>query len=90
MLNETVEAPMSVWLLILLASAGGGALLVWHNVSHTKHASEIMLRKYDEMLAEARARRNRPAAPNQASDEPPSAESTTGVAETPTAQQAED
>jgi hypothetical protein len=46
---------MSVWTLVVLATAGGGALLLWHMVSRTKHVSEEMLVKYAEMLAKARA-----------------------------------
>jgi len=50
---------MSVWTLMILIAAGGGALLVWNMVSRTKHVSEEMLKKYREMLAEARAERAR-------------------------------
>jgi len=50
---------MSVWTLMILVAAGGGALLVWNMVSRTKHVSEEMLKKYREMLAEARAQRAR-------------------------------
>ncbi len=39
---------------ILLATAFGGALVIWHGVSRTKHLSEEMLKKYSEMLAQAR------------------------------------
>lgn len=42
-----------------LAIAVGGALVVWHNVSRTKHISEEMLRSYREALAEARAKKAR-------------------------------
>jgi len=45
---------VSIWIIIVLATAGGGALLVWHNATRTKHASEEMLSKYAEMLATAR------------------------------------
>jgi hypothetical protein len=48
---------MPVWLFIVLATALGGALVIWHNVSKTKHVSEEMLGKYREMLAQARARK---------------------------------
>lgn len=46
---------MSIWLLIVLATAFGGAVLVWHAVSRTKHISEEMLDKYRDMLSDARA-----------------------------------
>jgi endonuclease IV len=45
---------MSMWVLIVAASAGGAAVLVWHAVSKTKHASDEMLKKYTEMLEQAR------------------------------------
>lgn|GEM_PF-2249947 len=45
---------MSLWALILLATAFGGALVIWYGVSRTKHLSEEMLKKYAEMLAQAR------------------------------------
>jgi hypothetical protein len=48
---------MSIWLLITLGTAVGGALLLWHGVSRTKHTSELMLKTYAEMLAEARNKR---------------------------------
>jgi hypothetical protein len=51
---------MSNWLLTLAATAGGGALLLWHAVSRTKYMSEEMLRTYRELLAGSRARRTRP------------------------------
>ena len=44
---------MSVWMVILLGTAFGGALIVWHNVSKTKHVSEEMLVKYRDMLKQA-------------------------------------
>jgi hypothetical protein len=48
---------MSLWLLITCATAGGGALLLWHVVSRTKHASEQMLDAYQTMLRQARENR---------------------------------
>jgi len=48
---------MSLWLIVTLVTAGGGALLMWHMVSQTKHDSEQMLDTYGEMLEQARERR---------------------------------
>lgn len=48
-----------MWILILLASACGGALLLWHSVSRTKHVSEEMLKIYAKILSDARERRAR-------------------------------
>lgn len=48
---------MSMWMLTVLGTALGGALLVWHMVSRTKVASEQMLRQYGDMLAESRKQR---------------------------------
>lgn len=48
---------MSMWMLIVLATAAGGALVVWHNVSQTKHSSEEMLVRYRKTLEEARQKR---------------------------------
>ena len=60
---------MSLWVVILVATAGGGALLLWHAVSRAKHASEQMLDKYAEMLAEVRAHKARElAAANEAEE----------------------
>ncbi len=50
---------MSPGTLTWLAIAVGGALVVWHHVSRTKHISEEMLRSYREALAEARAKKAR-------------------------------
>lgn len=41
-------------MLIVAATAAGGALLLWNMVVRTKHVSEEMLVKYGEMLAAAR------------------------------------
>ncbi len=48
---------MSLWLVIVLAAAVSGALVVWHGVGRTKHTSELMLGTYAQMLAEARAKK---------------------------------
>lgn len=50
---------MSIWIIIVLATAFGGALLVWHNSTRTKHASEEMLSKYAQMLATAREQKEK-------------------------------
>jgi hypothetical protein len=50
---------MSLWMLIVIATAFGGALVVWHMVSRTKHVSEEMLIKYGEMLDRAREEKAR-------------------------------
>jgi hypothetical protein len=48
---------MSIWLIILAATAFGGAMTLWHAVSKAKHLSEGMLEEYARMLAEARQRK---------------------------------
>ncbi len=48
---------MSAWVFIVCATAFGGALLVWHMVSRTKHVSDEMLDKYSEMLQNVREER---------------------------------
>jgi len=48
---------MTVWMLIVAGTAFGGALIVWHAVSHTKHASEQMLDKYVDLLEKSREKR---------------------------------
>lgn len=45
---------MSTWVFILVATALGGALALWHGVSRAKHLSEGMLDEYSQMLAQAR------------------------------------
>ena len=50
---------MSMWLFILVATALGGALALWHAVSRAKHLSEGMLDEYSQMLAEARKEKAR-------------------------------
>lgn len=60
---------MSLWIIMVLATGCGGALLLWHSVSRAKHASEQMLVKYAEMLAEARKHKARElAAASEAED----------------------
>lgn len=54
---------MAMWVFILLATALGGALVVWHSVSKTKGVSEEMLVKYKEMLAKAREKKAEELAP---------------------------
>ncbi len=48
---------MSLWTWILVASACGGAFLLWHAVSRTKATTEEMLRHYSDLLADARQRK---------------------------------
>jgi hypothetical protein len=48
---------MTIWLLVILGTAAGGALVLWHGVSRTKHTSDLMLKTYSEMLTEARNKR---------------------------------
>ena len=50
---------MSSWAAILAITAVGGALLLWNTVSRTKADSEQMLRKYADMLADARQQRRK-------------------------------
>lgn len=50
---------MSIWMLIVGATALGGALLLWNTVSRTKHASQQMLGEYRELLAGAREEKAR-------------------------------
>lgn len=45
---------MSIWWFIVAGSAFGGALILWHTISRSKYASEVMLRQYSEMLTAAR------------------------------------
>jgi hypothetical protein len=45
---------MSMWLFVLVATALGGAVALWHAVSRAKHLSEGMLDEYSQMLAQAR------------------------------------
>ncbi len=61
---------MSLWAFILISTAAGGALLLWHAVSRAKHASEQMLAKYAEMLAEVRRHKARELAGDNENDEP--------------------
>jgi hypothetical protein len=48
---------MSMWLLIVGATAFGGALIVWNIVSRTKHVTENLLDQYQKMLTDARAQK---------------------------------
>ncbi len=48
---------MTTWLLMVLVTAFGGALLLWYSVSATKHFSDEMLNEYRDMLAEAREKK---------------------------------
>ncbi len=50
---------MSLWVFVLAATGVGGALLLWHTVSRAKLISEIMLRQYADMLADARRQKAR-------------------------------
>jgi hypothetical protein len=64
---------MSMWMLIVLGTAVGGAIVVWHNVSQTKFSSEEMLIRYRKTLEEARQKRidelNEEAEAEEAADE---------------------
>jgi len=60
---------MSIWLIILAATAFGGAMTLWHAVSKAKHLSEGMLDEYARMLAEARQRRAKELAAQEAAQE---------------------
>ncbi len=53
------ETAVSAWLVIAILTALGGALILWHSVSQTKHVSEQLLRTYRQMLAQARDERSR-------------------------------
>lgn len=46
---------MTTWPLFLLAAAAA-ALLVWHSVSRSQEASELLLGEYRKLLTEARSR----------------------------------
>jgi heme exporter protein D len=61
---------MSILLIILVASAGGGALILWNAVSRTKLASEQMLKQYAEILRDVREQRARGADTPETSTEP--------------------
>lgn len=50
---------MSLGLLVVIATALGGALILWNAISRTKHASDQMLDSYAEMLERARTQRLR-------------------------------
>ena len=64
-----LAAAMSIWLIILAATACGGAMTLWHAVSKAKHLSEGMLDEYARMLGEARQRRARELAAQDAAEE---------------------
>ncbi len=57
--------------MIVVASASGAALLLWHAVSRTKHVSEQLLATYGRMLAQARDERARKLAEEAEKDPPP-------------------
>ncbi len=46
-----------MWVIILGATAAGGALMLWHAVSKMKFVCEEMLDQYAQMLVEARAKK---------------------------------
>ncbi len=60
---------MSIWFIILAAMAFGGAMTLWHAVSKAKHLSEGMLDEYARMLAEARQRKAKEIAAQEAAQE---------------------
>jgi uncharacterized protein YbjQ (UPF0145 family) len=60
---------MSIWSIILAATAVGGALTLWHAVSKAKHLSEGMLDEYTRMLAEARQRKAKELATQETAQE---------------------
>jgi Flp pilus assembly protein TadB len=68
---------MSMWLIILAATAFGGAMTLWHAVSKAKHFSEGMLDEYAHMLAEARQRKARELSTPDTTQEADAAEPTT-------------
>lgn len=72
---------VSLWMLIVLGTAGGGALLLWHMVSQTKQISEQMLDKYREMLDNARAEKTRQLAEQSAASAEPIETAAAGPAE---------
>lgn len=59
---------MSMWVFILVATAGGGALALWHAVSRAKHLSEGMLDEYSQMLGQARKEKARQLASEEEED----------------------
>jgi hypothetical protein len=60
---------MSIWLVILAATAFGGAMTLWHAVSKAKHLSEGMLDEYACMLTQARQRKAKEYAAQEAAQE---------------------
>jgi hypothetical protein len=48
---------VSVWVFVAILTALGGALILWHAVSQTKHVSEQLLTTYRQMLVQARDER---------------------------------
>ncbi len=62
-----VVSSMSLWLLAVLACACGGALVLWNEVSRSKHFGTQMLKQYETLLTQAREekqkQRHAPAAP---------------------------
>ncbi len=45
---------MSLWLLTVLACACAGALVLWNEVSRSKHFGTQMLKQYETLLSQAR------------------------------------
>lgn len=50
---------MSVWLLGTLGVVFAGALVLWHETGRNKQLGILMLRKYEELLAQARVEKER-------------------------------
>ncbi len=48
---------MNTWLIIVVGTAVGGALMAWHSFGQTKQLSEKLLRQYGDELADARKKR---------------------------------
>ena len=51
---------MSLWLLTVLACACGGALVLWNEVSRSKHFGTQMLKQYETLLSQAREEKQKP------------------------------
>ena len=67
---------MSISILVLAATASGGALALWHAVSKAKHLSEGMLDEYARLLAEARQQKANELAAQRAQHEEAEEEAT--------------
>lgn len=63
---------MSTWALLVLATAGAGALLLLHGITKYKATSELLLREYENLLGKARQRAMERSQPHDV-DEPPTA-----------------